>query len=121
MAEENRPTRLKVRVDRVVALTDRIKTLELSAIVGALPRFEAGAHIEVLMGIGVARSYSLANDPAETHRYVIAVLREPQGRGSGWMHDRVSAGDLLNVTEPQNAFALDEKAAEHLLIAGGIG
>jgi vanillate monooxygenase ferredoxin subunit len=103
MEEENRPTRLKVRVDRVVALTDRIKTFELSAIDGALPGFEAGAHIEVLMGIGVARSYSLANDPAETHRYVIAVLREPQGRGSGWMHDRVSAGDLLNVTEPQNA------------------
>jgi ferredoxin-NADP reductase len=121
MEEETSPTRLKVRVDRVVALTDRIKTFELSAIEVALPRFEAGAHIEVLTGIGVARSYSLANDPAETHRYLIAVLREPQGLGSRWMHDRVSAGDLLNVMGPHNAFALDETAAEHLLIAGGIG
>jgi ferredoxin-NADP reductase len=118
--DKSRP-RLRLRVDRVVTLTERIKAFELSAAEGALPRFEAGAHIDVLTGAGVARSYSLANDPAEAGRYMIAVLREPEGIGSGWMHDGVSAGDVLDVLAPRNAFTLDDTAAEHLLIAGGIG
>ena len=118
--DKSRP-RLRLRVDRVVKLTERIKAFELSAAEGALPRFEAGAHIDVLTGAGAARSYSLAHDPAEIGRYMIAVLREPEGIGSGWMHEDVSAGDVLDVLAPRNAFRLDETAAEHLLIAGGIG
>ena len=113
--------KLRLRVDRIDQLRERIKAFELSAVDDELPRFEAGAHLDILTGNGVVRSYSLANDPAETHRYVIAVLREPFGVGSGWMHDRVSRGDVLEVLAPQNAFALEESAAEHLLIAGGIG
>ena len=68
------------------------------------------------------RQYSLCNDPAETHRYRIAVKRESPGRGgSVSMVDQLRLGDLLEVGAPENQFALDARASRLLLIAGGIG
>src|SRR5689334_4475171 len=103
---------LRLRVSAVANETDDIKRFELVSPTGAeLPAFTAGAHIDVITGNQLRRSYSLANAPSERHRYVIAVLREPAGRGgSAWMHDRVKAGDLLTAVEPLNNFALDETA-----------
>ena len=72
--------------------------------------------------IGLVRSYSLANDPRETHRYVTAILREDEGGGgSKYMHENVSVGDELNVTPPANNFSLSDEASQHILLAGGIG
>ena len=101
----------EVRVTAAEALTPRIRMYELMGKNGPLPPFEAGAHLEVLTGAGVTRHYSIANDPAERHRYVLAVLREPDGLGSGWMHEAVQPGATLNVSGPRNAFPLQEDAS----------
>ena len=100
-----------------------IKTFELVDPEGAeLTAFTAGAHIEIQLPGGTERQYSLCNDPAETHRYVIAVLRERESRGgSQAFHDRVSEGDTLKASLPQNNFPLDQRAMHFTLIAGGIG
>ena len=110
-----------VRVRAVKDQTPRIREFELVGDGSPLPPFEAGAHIEVAAGDGVIRSYSLANDPRDADRYVIAVLREPDGRGSGWLHGSVAAGDRLEIAGPRNAFPLREEAAQHILVAGGVG
>ena len=47
---------------------------------GELPAWEAGAHIDVVIG-QFARSYSLAGDPADRSAWRIAVLRDDQSRG----------------------------------------
>lgn len=91
-----------------------------------LPAFTAGAHVDVLVpqcaGDGLMRQYSLCNDPDESHRYVIAVGRDPAGRGgSATLCDRVIAGDTLRISAPRNNFSLNEQAAESIFIAGGIG
>jgi ferredoxin-NADP reductase len=100
-----------------------ILSLELALPDGAeLPTFTAGAHIDLHLPNGLNRSYSLVNDPAERHRYVIAVNREIGGRGgSAFVHDVLKPGDAVEVTGPRNNFALVEDAPELLLIAGGIG
>ena len=68
-----------------------------------LPPFRAGAHINVELQAGLERQYSLLNDPAETHRYVIAVALEPQSRGgSRYLCTRVGRGDLLKVSTPRS-------------------
>ncbi len=114
---------LKLKVARVEELTPEIKMLELVAPDGGeLPAFEGGAHIDVVTGNGLRRSFSLANNPDERHRYVLGALREQESRGgSVWLHDNVSAGDTLTVIPPLHNFRLDEGADEHILIAGGIG
>lgn len=114
---------LSFTVERIDELTPDIKSFALVAPDGAeLPPFDAGAHIDVISGDGLRRSYSLANDPAERHRYVLGVLREVESSGgSEWMHQAVAAGDSLTVVPPLNNFPLREDAEEHILIAGGIG
>ena len=111
----------EVRVAAAETLTPRICMYELVGDGTPLPPFEAGAHLEVLTGAGVTRHYSIANDPAERHRYVLAVLREPDGVGSGWMHETLQPGATLTVGGPRNAFPLQEDASEHILVAGGVG
>jgi phthalate 4,5-dioxygenase reductase component len=87
-----------------------------------LPPFRAGAHVTVLTPNGLTRRYSLCNDPAETHRYCLAIKREPQGLGgSANIVDAVQVGDELPTSLPLNYFPLQASAAFHLLIAGGIG
>lgn len=89
---------------------------------GALPRFEAGAHLLVRTPSGVQRRYSLCNAPSERDRYVIAVKREAAGGGgSASMVDGLAEGDVLEVSPPENYFPLPARAASHLLVAGGIG
>ena len=85
------------------------------------PAFAAGAHVSVRVGDGPVRDFSLWNDPAERTRYCIAVLREPEGRGSREWHEQVRVGDIVEASTPRNNFPLAAKAEHHLLIAGGIG
>lgn len=112
-----------LRVNTITNETDSIKTFELVDPEGLdLPVFSAGSHVDVTLPDGQLRQYSLCNSPAERQRYLLGVLRETNGRGgSRQMHDRLVAGDLLQVSMPRNNFPLDESASRHLLIAGGIG
>jgi vanillate O-demethylase ferredoxin subunit len=114
---------LSVRVARKTQEATDICSLELVSTDGsALPGFSAGSHVDVHLPGGVVRQYSLCNDPAETHRYLIAVLRDPGSRGgSVAVHDAVKEGDELLISAPKNHFALAHEAQRSLLLAGGIG
>ena len=113
---------IQVRVSARTVEAEGICSFELVAVDGQpLPGFSAGSHIDVTVG-GHTRQYSLCNDSTETHRYLIAVLREPSGRGgSQAMHEQVKVGDVLSISPPKNHFALAHDAKRHLLLAGGIG
>lgn len=99
-----------------------ICSFELASPLGQeLPDFSAGAHIDVHVGAGLIRQYSLCGDPAERHRWRIAVLREPSSRGgSSGLHERLNVGDTLRVSAPRNLFELFPTGPS-LLLAGGIG
>lgn len=89
---------------------------------GAWPEFSAGAHIDLHLPGGMVRSYSLVNPPGQTHRYVVAVHFDPNGRGgSRYLHQAARAGDFLKIAGPRNTFGLREEALHSVLIAGGIG
>jgi vanillate O-demethylase ferredoxin subunit len=114
---------LRVRVARKWAEAQDICAFELvNADGGALPAFSAGSHIDVHLPNGQTRQYSLCNDPTETHRYQLGVLRDAASRGgSQSMHELVQAGDVLSISAPKNHFALAHDAKRSLLLAGGIG
>ena len=89
---------------------------------GELPPFSAGAHVDLHLGNGLVRSYSLLNDPLERHRYVIGVNLDRAGRGgSRYIHSQLSAGGALRIGSPRNNFHLVEGAPHTILVAGGIG
>jgi ferredoxin-NADP reductase len=114
---------IKAKLNCVTRETEDISVFEFRAPEAtALPSFLAGSHIDLHLGSGLVRSYSLVNCPSETHRYVIAVKKEPHSRGgSRFLHEQLNAGDELDIDEPRNNFRLCEKAPKSILIAGGIG
>jgi vanillate monooxygenase ferredoxin subunit len=114
---------IKVRVASRAQAAEGIVRLDLVCVEGRdLPPFDAGAHVDLFLGNGLTRQYSLCNDPADRGRYRIAVLREPASRGgSAYVHETLSEGATLDISAPRNLFALDEAAQEHLLFAGGVG
>ncbi|MGW3175221.1 PDR/VanB family oxidoreductase [Streptomyces sp. NPDC001153] len=86
-----------------------------------LPGWEPGAHVDLLLGPGLERQYSLCGDPADRSAWRIAVLREPAGRGgSAQVHEQVGEGTKVRVRGPRNRFRL-EPAPRYRFIAGGIG
>ncbi|HEU5296207.1 MAG TPA: PDR/VanB family oxidoreductase [Burkholderiaceae bacterium] len=123
----NAPSVLRVRVVRKTVEADDICSFELAGVDGtALPSFSAGSHVDVHIDVngpgGLTRQYSLCSDPAESHRYLIGVLRDATSRGgSRAMHEQVHEGSELQISPPKNHFALAHHAPRHLLLAGGIG
>ncbi|HLU28253.1 ferredoxin-NADP reductase [Actinomadura hallensis] len=86
-----------------------------------VPEWEPGAHIDLVLGDGLVRQYSLCGDPADRGRLQVAVLREPGGRGgSRHVHDVLAVGDEVGVRGPRNNFPL-EPAPGYLFVAGGVG
>lgn len=102
-------------------IADGVLALELAAADGAaLPAWEPGAHIDLLVAEGIERQYSLCGDPADD-RWTVAVLREDAGRGgSRAVHEQVQVGDRLRARVPRNHFVFSA-AGPVLFIAGGIG
>lgn len=87
-----------------------------------LPPARAGAHIDLHLGEGLTRTYSLCNDPVRCDRYVVAVKREAAGRGgSRFLHDEVRIGDTIGVSLPRGGLPLGKPDEHHIFVAGGIG
>lgn len=116
------PQTLRVRVAKKEQLALDIVSFELvSADAAPLPPFSAGSHIDVMLPDGLTRQYSLCNDPAESHHYQVAVLKDANSRGgSRAMHETVNAGDVISISPPKNHFPLAHGASRSLLLAGGI-
>lgn len=119
----SRPDRLEVRVKSATWEAPGIVSYELRAPSGSdLPAFTAGAHIDLKLGNGLVRSYSLVNPQSERQRYVIAVQKDRASRGgSQWVHEHLRPGDVIEIAPPSNNFPLDERARKSIFIAGGIG
>lgn len=114
---------LTLRVTAIAWETDAVRRFELRPPGGGkVPPFEAGAHLTLQLTPGLARSYSLMNNPGERRRYEIGVALDPNGRGgSRYCHETLRVGDLVTAAPPRNAFALAQSDAPALLLGGGIG
>lgn len=86
-----------------------------------LPSWLPGAHLELVLGPGLLRQYSLCGDPGDRSTLEVAVLHVRDGRGgSRFVHERLRAGDRVLVRGPRNHFPL-VGSQRYLFLAGGIG
>ncbi|MFF1682053.1 PDR/VanB family oxidoreductase [Streptomyces sp. NPDC058256] len=86
-----------------------------------LPRWEPGAHLDLVLPSGLVRQYSLCGDPADSSSYTVATRLVEDGRsGSRELHERVREGVELEVRGPRNRFPLVE-ASSYVFVVGGIG
>jgi len=115
--------RLEVYICSVADAARNIRLYALKALNREpLPAFTAGAHIDLHLSNGLIRSYSICNRPVDGETYIIAVHRDPAGRGgSRFIHEHLVPGKTLHISRPRNHFPLDESAQHTIMIAGGIG
>src|SRR5512133_2390215 len=115
-AQTHADTQMPLRVAGITDVAKAIRSFELVQPDGSeLPPFTPGSHVKVQAPNGFVRKYSLCNDPAERHRYVITVKREDAGQGGSLsMHEKLQVGDVLPTSVPDNAFPLVENARSYL-------
>jgi ferredoxin-NADP reductase len=110
---------LRVRVAAREEVAEGVVQLRLEG--RGLPRWEPGAHLDLVLPSGLVRQYSLCGDPEETSSYTVATRLVPDGRGgSREVHEQVREGMELEVRGPRNRFPLVE-ATSYVFVAGGIG
>ncbi|NUR42555.1 MAG: oxidoreductase [Streptomyces sp.] len=86
-----------------------------------LPRWEPGAHLDLVLPSGLVRQYSLCGDPADTSSYTVATRLVEDGRGgSREVHEQLAEGMEIEVRGPRNRFPL-VAAESYVFVAGGIG
>jgi ferredoxin-NADP reductase len=124
MSETNSPIqKIETRLHAITYEALGINSFEFRRPDGAaLPAFDAGSHIDLYLGNGMVRSYSLVNAQGETHRYVVGIQKDPASRGgSRYVHDNIKVGDKVTISAPRNNFPLNESAPHSVFFAGGIG
>ena len=115
---------IPVRVSDITIVAKDVKRFRLEPVSGALPSFSAGSHIVVSMFADdrrIRKPYSLMSvgDPSA---YDISVLKTANSRGgSEFMHERVTKGTELVISQPVNLFPVNLSGRKHILLAGGIG
>ncbi|MGI9364003.1 MAG: reductive dehalogenase [Rhizobiaceae bacterium] len=114
---------IRVELSNVEQMTDDVSLYEFSSLDGSpLPKWQAGAHLDIVVAPEFLRQYSMSGDPADRTKYQIGVLREDEGRGgSALLHRIFSKGRKIFISKPINHFPLDHSAAKSWLMGGGIG
>jgi ferredoxin-NADP reductase len=70
---------------------------------------------------GTLRSYSMSSSPDTDSSLTVTVKRVPGGLVSGWMHEHLAPGDLVEVTRPAGVFCLRETAVPLVAFGAGSG
>ncbi|ACC72360.1 PDR/VanB family oxidoreductase [Paraburkholderia phymatum] len=114
---------IPVRVAVADTIAQDIRLLKLEANDGSsLPGWKPGSHIDLHLGQGITRQYSLCGPQGDTSAYQVAVKLEPQSRGgSKYVHESLKVGSELLISPPRNHFEMKADAGHTLLVAGGIG
>ena len=95
-----------MRLTTITYAAEHVNLYEFRPVSGAsVPRFTAGAHVDLHLPNGLVRQYSIMNGEEEGDRYRLGVKREAAGRGgSRFMHDELRVGTVLEVGPPRNNF-----------------
>src|SRR5262245_52187956 len=114
---------VRARVDAVRWEAPRARTVMLRPN-GAWRGFRAGQHVMLTVEIDgrrFARTFSLTG--AEDDRQLsLTIGRQPGGRVTGWVHERLRRGDIVELSQAHGDLTLPaDPAVPLLLIAGGTG
>jgi NAD(P)H-flavin reductase/ferredoxin len=81
--------------------------------------FSAGQFVNLQHSDGLTRSYSIANIPQTSNTLEFHIRRLPGGKFSAWLHDEISVGDSIAVSDPRgHCFYLPERREQGILLVG---
>ena len=117
----------RLRVARVFQETPDVKTFRLmNPLGGVLPfTYMPGQFLTLTVltdGKPVNRLYTIASSPTQHDYAEVTIKHEEGGVVSGYLHDQVKEGDLLDCSGPSGSFIFTGRECKCiLLIGGGVG
>ncbi len=117
----------KLRVGQIFQETPDVKTFRLlNPLGGVLPfTYLPGQFLTVTVIVGgkpIKRSYTIASSPTQRDYAELTVKHATGGEVSGFLHDQVRQGDLLELSGPSGSFTFTGRECKCiLLIGGGVG
>ena len=109
--------RLSARILDIEPLNEDIACIKLAP---ARPlAYKAGQFINFFKDESTARSYSLASIPRIDNCIKLHVRKIPDGKVSTWIHENLSSGDLVSISEAAgNCFYVPGNPEQGLLLIG---
>jgi len=129
---EEEPDALNLLVEDYAGVVSRIEELTptIRGVWIALDRplvFQAGQYVRLqIPGEASPRAFSIASAPGLAGEIELNVRRVPGGKGTGWVHGQLKAGDRVQLLGPYGRFFLRQSAHDaeglgYLFLAGGSG
>ncbi len=113
---------LPTRVARMERLAPEVMGLWLKLPESERLQFLPGQYIDILIGEGRKRAFSLANAPHEDSLLELHIAQIEGGRFTGTVFEGLHEKDVLRIEGPKGGFSLDEASDRPiLLLAGGTG
>jgi phenol/toluene 2-monooxygenase (NADH) P5/A5 len=108
-------------VTRIEDLTPTIKGVFIR--VAEPLRFQAGQYVTLGIGdLGISRAFSVATPPSCGDEIELNVRIVPGGQGTAWVHEKLAAGDHVNLVGPYGNFFVRRSAQRPVIfMAGGSG
>jgi phenol hydroxylase P5 protein len=112
-------------VSRIENLTPTIKGVWVT--LDEPLRFQAGQYVNLAIpGEDAPRAFSIASAPEHTREIELNIRLVPGGKGTGWVHHQLEAGDRVRLSGPYGRFftrhsAHEEEDLGYLFLAGGSG
>ncbi|THF55184.1 NADH:ubiquinone reductase (Na(+)-transporting) subunit F [Pseudothauera rhizosphaerae] len=110
-------------VSRIEALTPTVKGIWIELDDPEGMRFQAGQYINLELPDGIgSRAFSIASPPSQNREIELNVRIVPGGRGTGYIHEKMAAGERVRISGPYGRFFVKKSAKVPVLfIAGGSG
>jgi NAD(P)H-flavin reductase/ferredoxin len=113
--------KFKAKVFRNTLAAPDVSILQLRLPAGQRAKFKAGQYLQIEVGDGSRRSYSMANAPHESDSVTLHIRQLPGGAFSTRV-PQLQPGELVEIELPFGAFSLQEDSARPIVfVAGGTG
>ncbi len=115
------PVRMSCTVSRIERPADDVAILQLGLPTGVVFRFRAGQYVEIVLGNGLRRSFSIANAPHDTATVELHIRRVANGHFTPQVFEQLKEGDPLTIGGPKGGFFLRDEHRPVILLASGTG
>lgn len=121
-ASQIAPRKLPCRVMKIEPLCHDVRRLYLKTPGSERLQYLPGQYIDILLGGGRRRGFSLAGTPDSSDLLELHIRRVPGGTFTGFVFEELKEGALLRLEGPFGQFYLREDSPRPLiLMAGGTG
>lgn len=116
------PRTFPARVQRMTRAAREVMIVELKLGAGQRLNFQAGQYVDILLGAGRRRAFSLANPPRVADLLELHIRHIAGGQFTGHVFNSMRERDIVRLRGPLGGFYLREESSKPaLLVAGGTG